>query len=155
MDGVTKFKKMTGHYKTMLEKGLEFQDFICEALLKEMGINLTMFSSRKYQLSKGENIQGVEIKFDDIYKKTGNIYIEIAEKSNEENENYVISGIYRNDNTWLYLIGNYEEVFIFPKNILVLLDNKKRYKYVQTPTSKGFLINKEDAHKFCAKKIIF
>lgn len=98
---------MTELYKEMLEKGLEYQDFITDMLLSEIGISLSTYSSKKYQYSVGENKQGIEIKFDDRYKETGNLYIEIKEKSNAINANYVDSGIYRSDNTWLYVIGDY------------------------------------------------
>ena len=144
---------MTDNYKLMLEKGLQFQDFITDILIKELGISLSTYSSQKYQNLKGENKQGFEIKFDDKYKDTGNVYIEVAEKSNLLNENFISSGIYRNDNTWLYLIGDYKEIFIFSKKHLKLMYESKKYKEVIISTSKGMLIKKEDAEKYCIKKI--
>ena len=111
---------MTDNYKLRLEKGLQFQDFITDILIKELGISLSTYSSQKYQNLKGENKQGFEIKFDDKYKDTGNVYIEVAEKSNPLNENFISSGIYRNDNTWLYLIKNItiENILKF-KNLII------------------------------------
>lgn len=154
MDGEMNYKS---YYKECLQKGLEFQDFVSSLLLKELGLPLTAFNSKKYQYSLGENAQGIEIKFDDKYKATGNIYIETHEKADPERDNYTESGIYRNDNSWLYLIGNYSEVFIFSKKILHLLDSanqdRKQFKQVQTKTSIGFLLPKSDAEKYCAKKI--
>ena len=144
---------MTDNYKLMLEKGLQFQDFITDILIKELGILLSTYSSQKYQNLKGENKQGFEIKFDDKYKDTGNVYIEVAEKSNPLNENFISSGIYRNDNTWLYLIGDYKEIFIFSKKHLKLMYESKKYKEVIISTSKGMLIKKEDTEKYCIKKI--
>lgn len=145
---------MTENYKKMLEKGLEYQDFITDIFLSEIGISISTYSSRKYQFSIGENKQGIEIKFDDRYKDTGNLYIEIAEKSNPDNYQYVPSGIYRNDNTWLYVIGNYEEVFIFSKKQLLMLNEKNIFRQVQTPTSIGFLIPNNEAEKYILKKFI-
>jgi len=143
---------MTEYYKECLEKGLEFQDFVTDILLNEISISLSTYSSKKYQL-KGENKQGVEIKFDDKYNDTGNIYIEISEKSNPSNYNYVSSGIYRNDNTWLYIIGNYSILFIFGKSILKGMHKSKKYREVEISTSKGFLIPKIDAEKYAIKII--
>lgn len=143
---------MTENYKEMLQKGLEYQDFITDLLLSEIGISLSTYSSKKYQYDIGENKQGIEIKFDDRYKETGNLYIEVEEKSNANNWYYVNSGIYRNDNTWLYLIGDYNEVFIFSKKQLIILHEKNIYKLVKTPTSIGFLIPKNDAEKYSIKK---
>ena len=142
---------MTEYYKNMLEKGLEYQDYVTEVLIKELGISLSSYSSKSYQQTKGENKQGFEIKFDDRYKETGNIYIEVEEKSDPNNLYFVKSGIYRNDNTWLYLIGNYDEIFIFSKNHLQLMHRAANYRIVETKTSKGFLVPKKDAKKYCVK----
>ena len=98
----------TTYYNKQLEKALEFQDFVADKLYN-IGISLNCYSSRKYQYEKGESRSGIEIKFDDQRKKTGNLYIEYAEKSNPNNKNYVPSGIERKDNTWLYVIGDYDE----------------------------------------------
>lgn len=146
---------MTEYYKNKLEQGLEYQDFIAELLMKEIGLSLTNFSSRRYQL-RGENMQGVEIKNDDRMKDTGNLYIEIQEKADAKNKRFVNSGIFRNDNTWLYIIGNYEVAYIFSKKFLQLIykDGKCSYRKVDIPTSKGFLIPVSEAEKYCAKKII-
>jgi hypothetical protein len=143
---------MTEYYKESLEKGLKYQDFVINQMLYTFGIPIMNYSSKYYQNSLGENIQGIEIKFDDKYDKTGNLYIEIAEKSNPNNPYYVKSGIYRDDNSWLYLIGNYSIIFIFGKNILVRMHKAGRYKEVSTPTSKGFLLNKE-AQEYALKTI--
>lgn len=98
-------------------------------------------------------MQGIEIKFDDKMDKTGNIYIETAEKSNPKNPRYVDSGIYRIDNSWLYLTGNYSSIFIFGKQHLKLMSEKGNFRTVQTDTSKGFLVPISDAKKYCLKEL--
>lgn len=150
MDGEMKYKS---YYKECLEKGLEYQDFVTSLLLKEVGIPLSSLSSKKYQYSVGENLQGIEIKFDDLYKDTGNLYIEVKEKADPKNIKYVGSGIYRSDNSWIYLIGDYHEVYIFGKSHLKLMYDSGKYREVKKPTSVGFLIPKKDAEKYCLKKI--
>lgn len=152
MDGEMKYKE---YYNDCLQKGLEYQDFITTVLLSQIGISISSFSSKKYQYQVGENLQGIEIKFDNKLKETGNIYIEVKEKSHPDNVNYIDSGIYRNDNTWLYIIGDYNCVYIFGKEHLKLMYNSKKYKVINKSTSIGFLINKTDADKYCLKKIIY
>jgi hypothetical protein len=146
---------MTENYKKQLEIGLKFQDFISDKLIESLGIPLTSYSSKEYQNYKGENRQGFEIKFDDRFKETNNLYIEIEEKSNPDNAYYVKSGIYRDDNTWLYLIGDYDEVFIFGKKILQFMHKSNNYRIVTTPTSKGLLVPKNKADELCIKKLVF
>jgi len=146
--------EMTEYYKEKLAQGTEFQDFIALTLLDNLGFPLSCFNSKKYQYQFGENRQGVEIKFDDRFKETGNLFIEIAEKTNAINKDFIPSGIMRNDNSWLYVIGNYQNVFIFGKTTLKHLYKSGRYRQVEIPTSKGFLLDTESVRKYAEKTII-
>jgi len=139
------------------EDGLEFQDFVCDKMNTELGIAFTNFQSKKYQFGNGENRQGIEIKEDKGTTRTGNVSIEIAERVNI-NSDFVPSGIYRDDNSWLYIQGNFEVVYIFSKNILKLLHKDGRYKDEipkEVPTIKRFLLPAKDARKFAAKVLEF
>lgn len=159
----TNYKGNCVHNDT-LSIGHEFQDFIIEYLCKNLGISISVFQSKKYQFNIGETVQGVEIKYDarstgdcTYYecKPTGNVGIEVGEKTKEHNIVFVPSGIFRNDNTWLYIVGNYDMAWIFSKNILILLHNSNKYKVIQTlPTIKTMLLPIKDADNYCAKKII-
>lgn len=138
---------MTPYYKEKLDQGLYFQDYVVELLYKK-GIPLISYSSKEYQNMIGENKAGIEIKNDNNFRKTGNLYIEVAEKSNAENKNFVPSGIYRKDNTWLYLIGDREKVYVLGKKQLQMLHRANKYKEVEIATSKGFLFPIIDVEKF-------
>lgn len=144
---------MNDYYKEKLKQGLYYQDFVIEELYK-VGLPIISYSSKQYQHLVGENKAGLEIKNDSNYKTTGNIYIEVAEKPDASKKEYWASGIYRSDNTWLYLIGDTDRIFIFSKKQLVLIHERKKYREVSIPTSKGFLLPVADAEKFYALKII-
>ena len=144
---------MTPEYKQKLEQGLHYQDFVIEKLY-DRGLPIISYASKEYQNMIGENKAGIEIKNDTKFSITGNFYVEIAEKSNANNLNYIASGIFRNDNTWLYVIGNKEWIYVFAKNQLILLYNAKIYKEVITSTSQGFLLPIKDAREKWAIKII-
>ena len=122
----------------MLSAGLEFQDF-CAVQFAKLGVPITNFSSRKYQLEKGENMQGYEFKLDMNFRKTGNLWIETKERS-DLNKEYVDSGIYRNDNTIFYIIGDYEGCYLIQKNVLKALTNKYDKRENNMKTSIGFLL---------------
>lgn len=149
----------SGH-KDSFEIGNEFQDFVCIELAKD-GIILQNINSRKYQYETGENLQGFEIKYDARCTgcrgtvPTNRLSIEIAEKTRAENHNYTASGIYRNDNTWMYIQGNYMMFWIFPRKILRMLCESGRYKIDEMPTIRKFYLSIEEADKYCAKKYIF
>jgi hypothetical protein len=128
-------------------------------MIQNYGIVLSIFSSKKYQHEIGESMQGIEIKYDIKSTETGNIYIEIGEKAEPREGEYYPSGIYANDNSWLYFIGNYEILYVFSKKQLQTIFAKKFYyrriEHNETKTSEGYLLNKEQAEKYCILKINF
>ena len=138
---------MTEYYNNQRKDGEEFQDF-CSIQFSKRGVPVTNFSSKKYQLEKGENLQGYEFKLDKQFRKTGNLWIELAEKSNSQNEIYINSGILRNDNTLFYIMGDYDGVFLMQKKILIVIS--KNYKIIENnmKTSKGFLFPTEKAREY-------
>uniref|UniRef100_A0A6M3LG26 Uncharacterized protein n=1 Tax=viral metagenome TaxID=1070528 RepID=A0A6M3LG26_9ZZZZ len=140
------------YYNKQKEIGLEYQDFVGEILCQN-GIVIMNYVSKKYQFSSGENKMGVEIKHDKMFRDTGNLYIELEEKSNPDNKNYIKSGIKRNDNTWLYVIGDYKTIYIFPKNLLLKLSEEYEPIENNTKTSIGFLLPIKEAEKHNAKVI--
>jgi len=147
-EAIAKYK--AGYYGEKLEEGLEFQDVVTRALYQR-GIVVVAYSSRRYQQNEGENLLGAEIKRDGKFRETGNLYIEIEEKSHPEKTSFIVSGIYRKDNSWLYVIGDEKTIYIFSTKYLRMLE--KRYKHVEIPTSKGFLMPIKDAENYCIRKI--
>jgi len=143
---------MTEYYRAKLQAGLEFQDYVTNRLLDVLGVPLSTYQSKEWQ-KKGENRQGIEIKFDDKFEETGNLYIETAEKTHPDNAVFIPSGIRRADNAWLYIIGNYKTLYIFGKSFLSQLWRTGKYPEVGNATSRGFLLNQEAAEKYCIKKI--
>ena len=139
-----------GYYQKKLEQGLEFQDVVTEALYHR-GIVVVGYASQKFQNKRGENMLGAEIKNDALFRQSGNLYIEVAEKSHPDKPNYTPSGIMRADNSWLYVIGDIKTVWIFSTKYLVML--KDRYQKVQTPTSIGHLMSMTAADKYAIRKI--
>ena len=156
---------MTEYYNEKLQQGLEYQDFIFEQLKKmnDMPLFLGAYSSKKYQYEKGESLSGLEIKFDDKLSVTGNLFIETFEKTDAANKNYVRSGIMRCGNSWLYLIGNYKEAFIFSVSQLrCYCENYQQFTELKqvgskTKTSIGILFPVSFIKKFnlCLKHLEF
>ena len=147
---------MTEQYKKLLEQGLEYQNFVADLFWEKFQINLTHYRSKWYQ-GKGENVQGIEIKYNSPRAlgvdgiPTGNIFIEIAEKSDKWRPKWTPSGCFREDNSWLFITGDFEEVFIFGKKDLQRISEHKTIH--QNETSKFFLLNKEEREKYSLKVI--
>ena len=142
------------YYNSNLYDSNEYLDWVSDKLRKATpGLIIGPYASRKYQFEHGESFSGIEIKNDkklagndkDI-KPSHNLYFEVAEKSHPSNLRYVKSGIYRNDNGWLFLIGNYEEAFLFcTKQLRRMFEDKTNHKervlkIRKTDTSIGFTL---------------
>jgi hypothetical protein len=128
------------YYANQLKVGTEYQDFIVDLMLKAVRFPVTTYSSRRYQTTVGEGPAGVEIKYDDRYAGTGNLWIEVAEKARPRAGDYVASGVFRPDNSWLYIIGNYDTVFVFAKALLQIFANRFEIRENKSFTSRGFLL---------------
>ena len=140
----------SNYYKEKFLEGSQYQDFISQKFT-EMGMPLVMYVSKRFQYDVGENTAGVEIKFDGKYHKTGNLYIETAEKSHPDNPDFIPSGIYRSDNAWLYVQGDYKTIFIFGKKHLIEISDKCHR--VSNPTSQGFILSRTLARDLALKVI--
>ncbi|MFZ2036560.1 MAG: hypothetical protein WAU62_06550 [Dehalococcoidales bacterium] len=136
--------------KDSFESGLQFQDFVAELFHDKLGVTITNYQSRGYQFGKGENKQGIEIKLDRDILETNNVSIEIAEKSRADLPQFTPSGIYRPDNSWLYVQGNYKIVFIFAKSTLLLLHQSGLYPDKEKPTVRKFHLPVVDAKRYAA-----
>ena len=151
---------MYNYYNENFEKGLQFQDFVINTLIKRQCLVLSPLMSNNAQVYVGETLQGFEIKYDarctgdNKTQATNQLSIEIAEKQVKENEYYVPSGIYRDDNSWMYIQGNYQQFWIFSKKMLQVLHKTKNYKEASMPTIKKFYLPLDHADYYCAKKII-
>lgn len=141
------------------EEGNKFQDFVCIELAKE-NIILQNINSKKFQFETGENLQGFEIKLDNRCtgangtEPSNRLSIEIAEKTKAENQYFIDSGIYRDDNSWLYIQGNTNVFWIFSKKLLVMLHKSGKYNEYEQKTIKTFFLPIDIADKFCCKKIV-
>lgn len=124
--------------KEQLEEANRYEDF-AELIMYMFGMPIGVFRSKEYQIMKGESRGRVEIKNDKRFKETGNLYIETHEKQPEATE-WVESGILRKDNSWFWFIGDYEKAWLFVKKQLRNLVDSKKFKNVETETSKGVVI---------------
>jgi hypothetical protein len=137
------------------EKGLEFESFIMDWFANQKNINLSHYTLLKEQINKGENRQGIEIKNDQRFQQTNNLFISV-----ERDYGYTKyeSGIYKNQ-SWLYVIGNEDEFYIFAtKHLKQYYEHNKPqlfdgFKSVKNGIDKGFLLSKKQAERICIEKI--
>lgn len=146
------------------QRGEEYQDFIVRTLAMEHGIFLSLFTSKAYQFQYGEGLSGVEIKFDEKSVGTGNWYIETEHKTSPQQGYWRPGGVMRDDNAFLYLIGNYDEAMLMSKRQLRSVIERKddRYKrengiaFREIATSRGYTFPIEYCARFlCLKRFRF
>lgn len=131
-----------------LELGAEYLDCVMETLQRR-GIILQPYTSRKKQYYSGESLQGWEVKLDKTSIRTGRLSIEISEKSRRDIPVWTPSGIYRRDNTWIYIQGNEKSFWWFQKKILIGLHKSGKYEESEfNGTIKKFYLPFEDADRY-------
>src|SRR5262245_10222063 len=147
------------HYEACLAEAQRFQDFVVDVCWQQLGLAIVQYASREYQYKVGESKTGIEIKQDSRYAETGRLFIE-TESRRPPNTRYIPSGIFRKDNSWLYIIGNYNTLFIFSKKFLQQLseatqNGRPRYDIIEIDrgTAKGFCLPGDDAEKYCVKSL--
>jgi len=128
----------------MLEQGRTFADYVTRWLYHR-GLILLNFASQAFQYQVGENIVGAEIKRATKFRTLQTLYIETDEKSHPDRPNFSRSGIYRCDNSWLFITGDERDLWILSTRWLREMEqarhkNSQSYRFTraQTPTSKGF-----------------
>lgn len=141
-------------YNPRLKAGQELEE-IAFRYWAEVGIYVKRYTTKEEQYAKGECSGGIEIKHDQLHNSTGNLYIEVLEKQDQNRREYVWSGIYRNDNSWLYCVGDKRRLWVFPKRTLVTLHHARKFREVEndTNTSVGFLMPKREAWLYEAREL--
>jgi hypothetical protein len=137
------------------QEGLEFESYIIDWFCSQKNINLSHYTLLKEQINKGENRQGIEIKNDQRFQETGNLFISV-----ERDYGYTKyeSGVYKNQ-SWLYVIGNENEFYIFAtKHLKQYYEHNKPqlfdgFKSIKNGVEKGFLLSKKQAERICIEKI--
>lgn len=135
-------------YTANLADAQEYERFVSDTLMYEKKIISGVFQSKHYQTLHGESATGVEIKYDRMFRNTGNLYIETAEKHHESAE-MKPSGIYHPNDHWLIVIGDYSTFWVFASSALRIIHSREWCVDVETATSAGFLLptDKADIYK--------
>jgi hypothetical protein len=151
-------------HKDSLQVGQDFEDFVVKEIEERYGYRIHVYRTKDEQFNIGESKEGFEIKYDarstgdctyGECSPTGYVAIEVAEKTSPSQECWVDSGIYRNDNSIWYVVGNYQRLWIFSKKKLKDMYRSGKYKTVKTKeTLKTMLIPIKEADVSSEKNIV-
>ena len=147
-------RKETTKYQELLNVGREFEVYVEDEFLK-WGIDLEMYTDSEGQY-KGENKLGLEIKRDRRLADTNNVYIQYMERM-DDNKPLVEAGILKKDNSKYWIVGDYDDYYIFYKKDLISIYNKlingekiKGCRIIgvdKCSTSLGYIMNRENCKK--------
>lgn len=152
---VPKLNHWEENFENELKESHEFVSYWIEIIRREMCLNLTSIESKELQKKVlCDTQEGFEFKHDKIFSKTGNLWIEVAERHDPAN-GYIPSGILRDDNTWVYCQGNFRTLFFLSKKHLRKehITDRWTIKENTTKTSKGFLLKPEEIQDFLIHEI--
>ena len=134
-----------------LERGREFEDYASERLWG-LGLAVMMYGSRRYQ-DKGESLNGIEIKYEGVFRRTNRLYIECRQ---EKSGGWELSGAFRRDNTWLWVIGDYAGFYLFTKVDLQMMHGSddglwqtEIFDEANTTNTSGYFLPREVADYMC------
>ena len=122
MDGTHMETKLQDRYPNAprsdtVDAGHAFEDYACDRIA-ESGITLRTYKSAAMQLGVGESRAGFEFKLDAGHRRYGHLSIEVAERRRASGL-WVPSGIFRDDNTWLYIQGDTSLFWVLFKPALI------------------------------------
>ena len=139
-----------GKFNKSLEKGREFEDYVSECLWG-LGLAVMTYGSMRYQ-RKGESLNGIEIKYEGKFRETKRLYIECR----QEKKDWEVSGIFKRDNTWLWVMGDYKGFYIFTKVDLQMMHGSEDglwqteiFNEANTTNTSGYLLPVEVADYMC------
>ena len=149
------------YYSIKRAEGEMFEDYVYDHFKKIWRIDIKGCNTYSEQIFVGENYFGMEIKYDGLHKDTGRLFIEYQEKRRSKNPNYIPSGILRTDNSWLYLIGNFQVFYIFSikdlRTALEAKDEQGNFKHTRKEigrkTSCGFLLQRNEIQDYVLRVI--
>ena len=127
--------------------GLEFQDFTIESIARACGFIIQQYASKYYQIKRGESIQRCEIKLDNLCTRTKRLSIEISEKTNADQRDFLPSGIFSPTRPLFYIQGNRERFYLFAtKDLVAYSQNAEQH---QERTITAFYLPFSDADNLC------
>ncbi len=126
------------NYSDKLNAGKEYEQFVLN-VLAVCGSCIGPITAFEFR-NLGDSC-GMEIKYDRVFRKTGNFYIETAEKRRASNPVFLASGIYAPESVChTYVIGDYDGFVGLSKKTLSAMCQQDICPASGNDTSRGFLL---------------
>ena len=133
------------------ELGTAFEYYLVQRFRDE-GRSVRRHETRHDQLAYGDlRVDGidVEIKLDQQFSMTGNLFIEVAERRRVEG-GYVPSGIFATSSARWYCVGDYSHCWLFRRQ--TLRDVVAPIREIAKRTSRGWLLRPTQRDELCVSR---
>jgi hypothetical protein len=143
----------TEYYQAQRRAGEAYERFVLSCLVA-LGHDVTRHDTAAAQFAHGDlRVDGrdVEIKYDARLAETGNLYIEVAEKTDPQGVTWFPSGIARDTSARWYGIGDRRDWFLFRTRTLRETWAAERILTIDRGTSRGFLLSRARAAELAVK----
>lgn len=137
---------MSDYYTVQRALGEAYERYIVARLHRE-GIPIVRHETQAAQFAHGDVRIGadhVEIKLDQQFAVTTNLYIETAEKRRREQATWTPSGIFSRSTARWYGIGDYRDWFLFEREHLRQNARAERLLTIARGTSQGYLMRSSE-----------
>lgn len=141
-------------YRAQMEYEGAQHDFYVGWRLRLEGQTVVFYFTKKEQLAFGDqrvNGANVETKYDRRHAETGNLFIEIAEKK-PWMTTLTPSGIWAASAATIYAIGDYRDLYIFPRSDLREWVKGKPVFVLPTGTGEGVIMRPSDIEELEPKR---
>jgi hypothetical protein len=133
---------VSDYYAEQLALAEAWERYIVARLRRE-GIPAERHDTKDSQIRYGDMRIGpdhVELKYDQKFVETGNLFIEVAEKRRAEQAQWMPSGIYASSLARWYGVGDHRDWFLFERVALRDVARPERIITIKRATSQGFLL---------------
>jgi len=137
-------------FESDLSGGEDYERYLIDRFAAE-GTHIVRYDTRSDQLAygdlrlglHGDGNDGVEVKYDRLFHRTGNFFIEIAAKHRATDSRYIPGGLNASANWSRFWIGDYRDLRIFYRQDLVqvLESDECQVFEIAGRTSLGFLLS--------------
>lgn len=138
-------------FEERLSLGKSFEEDVSRFLTGQ-GFPIGLHISAQLQWKFGESAAHCEIKFDQLWQKYGNLFIETRERRNSNGTSYWrMSGIHDESKPWFYLIGDRTKLWLLAVTFLIRCEFSNKYQSKKTETAEGFVIPVDVADKWAIR----
>lgn len=122
-------KKKREDYYECLHEAQEFEQFWCEVIEHKLHLKLTRIRAKQNQSRfLCDTKEGFEFKHNRGIEKYKGVFIEVRQKMDKDDPDFMPSSIGKKDNAWMYCIGDFNNLYFVPKKILIGEYESQKYE---------------------------